>query len=307
MCPGPIVVVGSINEDLHVVQHRRPLPGETVLGLSVSRKAGGKGANQAVAAAAAGAQVVMIGAVGGDEVGQRQIAELARHHIDVTDVRVIHELPTGLALISTTPDGENSITVILGANETLGASAIRGVLGRGVRPSLVIAQTEAGKDAAEAAAELARTTGARLIVNAGPVVSLTRETWLLADPLVVNQHEAADLMGAGETPSAAALRTHLGCRSVVVTLGAQGCQVADDSGVRVFAAPSVRTVDTTGAGDTFVGALADRLHRGFTLDESVLAATAAAAAAVTWSGARPDQASLAYGVTRMPVRSKETA
>jgi ribokinase len=294
-----VLIVGGINADLVIHTPRRPGPGETVLGDGYTLGYGGKGANQAVAAAAAKTavevDVVMIGAVGDDEWGRMQQAELQRFGVDVTAVQCLPGVPTGIAMIAVTPDGENSIIVAPGANHALTPEAVAGALaacGGGV----VVAQCELSVDVIERAAAFARAADARLLINAAPVTDLSDETWAAADPLVVNEHEARDILrtrpGGPNVPAdgirlAEAVRTATKARSVVVTLGAQGAAIAAPAGARHIPGQSAHVVDTTGAGDTFVGTLAAQLASGSALDDAVRVAGAAAARSVTWHGTRP--------------------
>jgi ribokinase len=283
-----IVVVGAINEDWVARVRQRPGPGETVVTDTFSLSPGGKGANQAVAAARAGASVAMVGAVGDDDSGQRQLRALTAYGVDVRGVQKIVGVTTGAAFITVTDDGENSIVVGLGANGFLAPSLPSGV----AEPAVVLAQTEVGPVVVNAAAAYAAEVGARLVVNNGPVVSLTAATLALADPIVVNVHEAADILGAPADPAriAADVRKHTSARSVVVTLGADGAAISDANGdISVPGVPASKVVDTTGAGDTFVGVLGARLAVGDDLPAAVRAAVAAGAESVSWAGARPPQ------------------
>lgn len=292
-----VVVVGSLNRDVRIEVERRPAPGETVLATEVVGSNGGKGGNQAVAAARAGAVVRMVGAVGDDLHGREQLTELTRFGVDVTAVRRGLGRHTGRAFIVVTPDGENSIVVHAGANTLVDPGTPAQYRGSRV----VVVQTEIGRRIAEEAAEAARAAGARLVVNAAPVVPLDSSLYRGTDPLVVNVHEAREL--AGDHPEdphqsaaadadlvlAAAVRNRCGARSVVVTLGGRGAVVVDDrAAAAIPPVPVPRVVDTTGAGDTFVGALAARLAAGDGLTAAAGAAAAQAAAAVRWPGARPE-------------------
>ncbi|GIJ50289.1 ribokinase [Virgisporangium aliadipatigenens] len=284
-----IYVVGSINADLTTVVPHRPTGGETVLASELRRSPGGKGANQAVAAARAGGRVTMIGAVGADDLGRAQLAALDAAGVRTGPVAVLDDAPTGLAFIVLTPDGENSIVVVPGANRRLdGAlSALRDNLREG---DVVVAQAEIGPAAVDAAATAAATRGARLVVSDAPVVPLAPATLAAADPLIVNEHEAHDLLGGplpeGSTLAAAVLRA-TGARSVVVTLGGAGCVVVTGDTVEtVVPGEPADVVDTTGAGDVFVGTLAAAVAAGADLLAAALAGNRAAARSVGVAGAR---------------------
>lgn len=272
-----VTVVGGINQDVTVRVERRPVPGETVVGDGPVTSAGGKGANMAVAAARAGAEVTLCGAVGDDAAGREQVAALVAAGVDVAHVAARPGVATGAALIVVTPDGENAIVVGTGANATLSDDEVAAAC---AGADVVLAQTEVGPAPVEAAA---LTPGIRLVLSPAPVVPLAPEVLALADPLVVNEEEAIELAGAAD---AATVRAVTGARSVVVSLGAAGAAVADEGGVRRVPSPAVDAVDTTGAGDVLAGTLAAALAEGAGLDEALTGAVAAAAASVTRSGAR---------------------
>ncbi|WP_182525363.1 PfkB family carbohydrate kinase [Nocardioides dongkuii] len=275
-----VVVVGGINQDITVRVDRRPRAGETVVGDGPAVSAGGKGANMAVAAArAGGVRVALCGAVGADAAGRDQVEQLRQAGVDVAGVAVRADAATGSALIVVTPDGENSIAVGAGANATLTDAQVAAAC-RGAR--VVLAQTEVGPGPVVAAARVTA-DDARLVLSPAPVVELPADVLALADPLVVNEEEAADLAGV---PDAARVRERTGARSVVLTLGAAGVEVADAAGTRRLPAPTVTAVDTTGAGDVLAGTLAAALAGGRSLDEALEAAVAAAARSVQHRGAR---------------------
>lgn len=292
MIPGSsqgITVVGSINADLVVTLERHPRPGETVLGRSMTVLPGGKGANQAVAAALLGAEVTMIGAVGGDAYAEVALSALADAGVDLQSVRRTGG-GTGVAVVEVADDGENTIVVLPGANaevtpELVGASsaAIRGA-------AVVVVQGELPAEATEAAV---RSASGRVIVNLAPVIAVDPEVLLRADPLVVNEHEGALVLaqaGGGRAPDHEGVVTGLlarGFASVVMTLGAAGALVSAGGAVRAVRAPHVRVVDTTGAGDAFVGALAARLAVGDRLEEAVRFAVRVGSFAVQRPGAQP--------------------
>lgn len=262
-------------------------PGETISGSDAVASSGGKGANQAIAAARAGVRVGMVGAVGDDEGGRAQLAELQQFGVDVAGVGIIAGVPTGSAYICVDARGENIIVISPGANARV--SAALAPTDHGAR--VVLLQNEIPAAALDQATAFARAVGARLVVNAAPVPASIPGYFRLADPLVVNEHEAAELLGAPSVPSrdlAPALRRATGARSVIVTLGADGAVVSTDEGAVVV--PGIRVdqvVDTTGAGDTFVGVLAARLAAGDALLPAAQAASRAAADSVRWEGARP--------------------
>jgi ribokinase len=288
---GNLVVVGGVNLDLTVHADSRPGAGETVVGSGPVASSGGKGANQAVAAAYAGAGVRLCAVLGDDAAASEQLEQLRSAGVDVSRVRAATATSTGMAFILLTPDGENSIVVGTGANTMLAPDDVAAAMDEDV--DVVLAQTEPGVLPVEAAAEHARRCSARLVVNAAPVEGLGADLLRQANPLVVNEHEAADLLREHEIEVdvppdglARALREHLGCSSVVVSLGAKGACVVDAENDELVASPPVRAVDTTGAGDVLVGVIAARLAQGWGIVPATKDACAIAARAVTTEGAR---------------------
>ncbi len=272
---GRVVVVGSLNVDLVTRVERHPKPGETVLGTGLERLAGGKGANQAVAAAAAGASVALLGCVGSDEAGSAYIARLLALGIDVRGVRVQPRCPSGHALITVDEMGENSIVVIAGANAAVGLDDLAAL--HSVGPGdVVMLQLEVPVAVVAAAARLASDRGARVILNLAPYAALPHDVVAIADPLVVNEHEAQMLADAEALPA-----------SLVVTFGAAGAAWDGDQ----LTGPVVEAsevLDTTGAGDAFCGALAAALSAGVGRHEALTAALAAGADAIKHVGAQRD-------------------
>lgn len=284
---GNVVVVGSANVDLVVDVPRHPGGGETILGGDLRRSPGGKGANQAVAAArAGGADTSFVGALGHDESGELLLASLDGAGVR-TDLVERVEAPTGTALITVSPDGENAIVVAPGANSHVRIGAAQAE--RLGAADVVLAQLEIPLDVVLAAAAVRR-PGAVLALNAAPSRDLPDEMWAVLDLLVVNEHEALDLAGAAAADDAVERLAAILLErvpAVVVTLGGAGCLVAQrgDAPVRV-PAPRVDAVDTTGAGDTFCGVLAAALAGGATLVDAARTASFAGALAVTRPGAQ---------------------
>jgi ribokinase len=285
---GRVVVVGSINVDLVLRLPRLPAPGETVLGGALTRQHGGKGANQAVAAARAGAHALLIGAVGVVD-GQDSVEELAASGVDVTWVRRSGE-PTGVAVVQVADDtGENQIAVASGANAAVSAHDVDAALSTvKLGPAdVVVLSCELPGTPLRLAADLARGAGARLVVNPAPADPrcLDLLTGAVATP---NEHELAVLAAAHDWPAAlaaVALSERTG-GPVVVTLGARGALLADSGSVEHVAAHQVVVRDTTGAGDTLTGVLAASLAQGRALPAAVRRAVVAAALAATREGAR---------------------
>lgn len=273
---GRVVVLGSLNVDLVTDVERHPRPGETVLATGpVRRFAGGKGGNQAVAAAEAGARVAMVGAVGEDEDGARYLARLRSRGVDVAAVRVEPGAATGQAWITVGADSENAIVVIPGANSDLTLEDLGPVSDLGPGDVLLV-QLEVPMPVVAAAARRAHGRGARVVVNAAPYAALPHDVAALADPLVVNEHEALALADSDVVPG-----------SVLVTFGGEGCSW-DGERFDGVAVPLERVVDTTGAGDAFCGALAAALATGADRAEAIRAAAEAGATAVQRAGAQAD-------------------
>jgi ribokinase len=285
---GRVVVVGSVNLDLLIRLPRLPAPGETVLGGQLTRQHGGKGANQAAAAATAGATVYLIGAVGAAD-GQDSVDALAVSGVDVSWVGRSAE-PTGHAVVLVAEEtGENQIAVAPGANAAVSADDVEAALTTiELRADdVVVLSCELVPAPLLAAAGLTRRAGAKLVVNPAPAdpASLGLLTGAVATP---NERELAVL--TGETGrSAAEAAPVLSERTggpVVVTLGAHGALLADSAHVEHFAAPKVQVRDTTGAGDALTGVLAASLAQGHELRVAVRRAVTAASLAVTRDGAR---------------------
>ncbi|MFK4110649.1 ribokinase [Streptomyces sp. NPDC002176] len=281
-----LLVVGSANADLVVGVERRPGAGETVLGGDLAVHPGGKGANQAVAAARLGARTALLARVGDDGHGRLLLDSLRSAGVDTSAV-LTGGAPTGVALITVDPSGDNSIVVSPGANARLTEGDVRAdVLGAA---RVVSAQLEIPLETV-AAVVRGLPEGTRFVLNPSPPRPLPAEVLAACDPLVVNEHEARVLLGDAETgddPADWARRLlALGPRSVVVTLGAKGALVCDASGARAVPSVAVAAVDTTGAGDAFTAALAWRLGAGAELAEAAAFAARVGAAAVTRRGAQ---------------------
>lgn len=292
-----VVVLGSANMDLVVRQPRWVTPGETMFGSGFSTGPGGKGLNQAVACARAGARVAFVGAVGRDDFGDRLRTRLAEEGADVTGLRTVADDPTGIAAITVTDDGENAIVVVPGANAVAELTADDE---RAIRAaSFLVVQLERPVDLLAEALRIARAAGVTTVLTPAPVRAGLDELIGLSDILVPNEGEAIELTGAADAEEAArALSTRAG--TVVVTRGSRGALVARE-GALVATVPALRVqpVDTTAAGDTFVGVLVAWLTAGATTDAAIEAATAAAAIAVTRAGAADSMPTRAEIVNRL--------
>lgn len=268
-----VAVVGSANLDLVVHVPRRPAPGETLFGTSYSEHPGGKGLNQATAAAQH-TPTALVGHHGDDTAGSLLLTHLARHDVDATHFTTTPG-PSGQAHITVTPDGENSIIVLPHANNALTGDQVTTALDA-LAPAVVLTQLEVPPAAVAAAARWAQAHHARLLVNASPTGPVPQQVLAAADPLIVNEGEAQFLADTHDTDQAAQ-RLARTCRSVVVTLGARGALVLANGTTTPVAAPATRPLDTTGAGDTFAGALAAHLARGTSLTAAAQLATHQAA------------------------------
>lgn len=288
-----VVVVGSVNTDLVVRVARFPRPGETLTAESFATSGGGKGANQAIAAARLGARVAMVGAVGRDGFSDERLADLAAAGVDIRRIARSAELPGGVAVIQVDASGENAITIVPGANGAVDAQQVsEAVLSTVTAGDIVACQCEIPLVASRAALMAARTLGARTLLNAAPALLGARELLPLVDVLVINEIEAGQLAGLDlvdpESVADAAERlAAMGPEVVVVTLGAQGAFLREGAWTRLIRAIPTEVVDSTGAGDAFVGALLSWLAEGRPAAEAVVAGVAAGSLAVRLPGAQP--------------------
>ena len=290
--PARIAVVGSLNMDLVVRVPRMPVPGETLIGHDFHVIPGGKGANQAVAAARLGAQVTMIGRVGDDDFGRAQQRNLAQEGIGVTHVSVDPEEATGIALITLDAAGQNSIILAPGANMRLTVAHVEAAAQTIADAEILICQLESPLEVVTRAIELARAQGVRVILNPAPARPLDTDLLHLVDYLIPNESETTLLTGIQVTDlssaeKAAANLRERGVSTVILTLGEQGALLANARGMIHVPGYSVEVVDTTAAGDAFVGGFAVALAEGQLLQEAVRFANAAGALAVTRLGAQP--------------------
>ena len=287
-----IAVVGAINVDLVVVASQLPGPGETVLGEDLASFGGGKGANAAVAAARAGADVVLIGSVGGDDNGRGALAELVGEGVDVSEVAVSADRATGVALIVVDPQGENQIAVGVGANGAVTAGQVRRSLDRfpGNLDGLLVS-TEIPGDAVAAAVNWAAEKGILCVLNPAPVVPVVAELLGFGPIVTPNASELTELasqLGSTGTVAEQARRIVQATGApVVVTLGGAGALIVDTGGDTTMVPALATTLrDTTGAGDTFNGLFVARLAAGANLPEAARFAVAGASLAVAAAGAR---------------------
>jgi len=282
-----IVVVGSVNTDMVVRGDRIPAPGETVSGGTFLRADGGKGANQAVAAARLGARVTLVACVGNDELGRAAIEGLRAEGVDVDLVTRDPDRATGVALIMVDGGGENAISVAPGANSALSVDAVERARDVIASADVVLAQLEVPMEAVLRAVQIAADAGVCVVLNPAPARPLPEEVYRRITLLTPNRGEAALLAGVTQPDAAAGRLLELGAASVVVTLGPAGALLCDASGLRTVPGFAVEAVDSTAAGDAFNGALAVASAQGLPLDEAVRRACAAGALAATVPGARP--------------------
>jgi len=287
-----IVVVGSSNTDMIAKIERIPKPGETVIGGKFSTAAGGKGANQAVAAARAGGDVTFIARVGEDMFGEQAVQGFIEDNIDVSNVLKDADAPSGVALIFVDEKGENSIAVASGANANLAPADVEAASGAITSADVLVMQLEIPSETVEAAAAIASENDVRVILNPAPAQPLSDELLRHVSILTPNEGEAELLTGVkveSEKDAEAAAKALLakGVKNALITLGAKGVLAADADSVELVPGFEVKAVDTTAAGDVFNGALAVAIAEGKPLKEAVAFANAAGALSVTKLGAQP--------------------
>jgi ribokinase len=280
-------IFGSLNADLVTYVDQLPKPGETRHGKSFITVAGGKGLNQAIAAARAGAEVSMIGAVGADEHGRWLTQTAASNGIDTRSILIRDDFATGVALIEVDDRGENSIVIVSGANHLADPTLLRAEKG-----DIVLAQLETPIASVLALFKIAKASGAITILNPAPATSLPAKLLSLTDILIPNEHEASEISGFdttthdGAVAAAGELLGH-GVKTCVVTLGARGVVLVNSDGV-LFQKPfQVTPIDTTAAGDAFCGAFAAALALGHAPSDALTFAAAGGALATTVEGAVP--------------------
>jgi ribokinase len=289
-----IVVVGSLNMDLVVRMPKIPRPGETLLGGVFKTFPGGKGANQAVAAVRMGVPVTMIGCVGNDAFGQEMRATLAREGIITTHVLVHPDEATGVALIQVDAQGQNSIAVASGANFCLTSADVEKAMHTVGEFDALVMPLETPLETIYTSARIAFDKGAKVLLNPAPAQVLEKDLLELVDVLLPNEYEAALMTGiplqsAADTRRAAEKLLSLGPKNLIVTLGNQGAMLFNEKINQGMIIPAfqVQTIDTTAAGDCFVGALAVGICEGKSLPVAAEFASAAAAISVTRVGAQP--------------------
>lgn len=287
-----IIVIGSLNMDLIVRAPRIPTPGETILGSSFATAGGGKGANQAVAAARLGAHVSMVGRVGSDSYGEALLLGLQKDGVDTRFIQTDPDQPTGLALITVDDHGENSIVVVSGANWQVSAADIERAAEAIASADVLILQLEIPLESVEFAARIAHQYRVPVILNPAPARALPASLLQHVAYLAPNESETALLSGTAvsdsRTAQQAIQRIHqLGVNTVIMTRGSQGAFVSTPSSSYTVPAFKVDPVDTTAAGDAFVAGLAFGVAAQQPLKQAVRLAAAAGALATTQPGAQP--------------------
>lgn len=286
-----IIVIGSSNTDMVVRSERLPRPGESVIGGGFMMAGGGKGANQAVAVARMGHRVIFTAALGRDMFGDAAVSSYQRFGIDTSYI-VRKDAPSGVALIMVDSAGQNSISVALGANNSLSTEDIRGVLEQVEKDDIVLLQLEVPMATVDAAVDIAAAKGARVVLNPAPAAVVSEQTLSKLYLITPNQTEAQTLTGIevkdeATASLAAQVLCSRGVGRVVITMGNLGAYLYEEGRGEIIEARNVAAVDTTAAGDVYNGALCAALAEGKSLREALAFATKASAISVTRVGAQP--------------------
>ena len=289
-----IVVVGSLNMDLVVRSPRIPVPGETIIGRNFQTLPGGKGANQAVAAARLGAHVSMVGRVGHDAFADALLHNLAVNHVDCTYVVRDPESATGVALITVDDVAQNTIVVASGANMRLSPTDVAAAESTLAAADVLLLQLESPLETVLRAAEIAQSHGVKVILNPAPAPAepLPPQLLSLVDIIIPNETETSLLTGLpvendAQTRIAAVALREMGVGTVILTLGARGALLASQTETKLYSTFKISAIDTTAAGDAFVGGLGTALAEGKSLADALCWGNAAGALAATQLGAQP--------------------
>jgi ribokinase len=288
---GKIVVIGSSNTDMVIKSDKFPLPGETILGGKFFMFPGGKGANQAVAAARLNGQVTFIARTGNDIFGKQAIGQFQKEGINTSFISTDSENPSGVALITVDGKGENTIVVAQGANGQLSEQDINKAIDTISEVDVVLVQLEIPIPTVAYAIKKSYDLGKKVILNPAPAQPISEEVLGCLYIITPNETEAEILTGIKVIDAASAARAAVelkrkGVQQVVITLGSKGAYIHTDSVSKLIAAPVVQAIDTTAAGDVFNGALAVATSEGFSIVSAVAFANAAAAISVTRMGAQ---------------------
>ncbi len=287
----PIYVIGSSNTDMVIQTEKLPMPGQTVMGKNFLTNPGGKGANQAVAAARLGAKVTFVANTGDDLFGKQSLIHFERENIDISFVSVDDNLPSGVALIGVDAHGENIIMVAPGSNKNLDTQKVNKALQGISTDTIILLQLEIPMETVAYALKKGNSAGCRVILNPAPATNIDIELMRYIDVITPNESEASILTGIPVTDLNSAQRSaqrlrDMGVQNIVITLGAKGAFLLNESVQKHIETQPVSAVDTTAAGDCFNGALAVGLSEGMALDEAVSFACRAASISVTRMGAQ---------------------
>ncbi|WP_283588180.1 ribokinase [Limosilactobacillus viscerum] len=288
-----VTVVGSLNVDTTMKIKRMPLPGETIAAMGKSSAAGGKGANQAVSAARSGAQTSFVGEVGKDNGGQMMLKDLQDNGIDVSGIRENDQVGTGSAAILLDENGQNSILVYGGANQQLSVEDVEAAKKQIVSADFVVAQFETPQAATLRAFQLAKENGVTTILNPAPAQKIDPAVLKLTDLIIPNETESSALTGIIITDETSMLMSaakfaQMGVRNLIITVGAKGAFYCTQDGYNFIPAFKVDAVDTTAAGDTFIGALSSQLKPDMSnIEKALVYAQRASSLAVQKMGALP--------------------
>lgn len=289
---GRIAVIGSMNMDLVVRAMRAPEPGETLAGSDLQVIPGGKGANQAIAASRTGVETIMVGCVGADTFGSTLINSIIQANIDTRGVRVIEGISTGTAIIIVEDSGENRIIIIPGANSQVSPHFVLDQWDAISKSDVILLQHEIPLTTVRTIIIKAHSEGIRIVLNPAPIYPIPVDILSMVDILVVNETEATELTSLDVTTNetafkAADLLFHQGVKTVIITMGRSGAVLVDGQNQLYQPAIPVEAVDTTAAGDTFVGSFTACIVQGKTPKEALVYATSAASLCVTRFGAQP--------------------
>ena len=288
-----VTIVGSLNVDTTLRIKRMPLPGETLAAEGKSSAAGGKGANQAVSAARSGAQTAFIGEVGKDNSGQMMLDEMKANGIDVAGIRENDQVGTGTASILLDENGQNSILIYGGANQQLSPTDVEAAKDKITAADFVVAQFETPQAGTLRAFQLAKANGVTTILNPAPAQKIDPEVLKLTDLIIPNETESAELTGVIITDEtsmliSAAKFAQMGVRNLIITVGAKGAFYCTQDGYSFIPPFKVNAVDTTAAGDTFIGALSSQLKPDMSnIEKALVYAQRASSLAVQKMGALP--------------------